>query len=187
MKALLYAAVEQAPSAELVEPEILTRYFAKFDEQFFSYCDKELTKINTFYSGKYYFITCQTATANIHYIEKSLKNDYSHVYIYFLFAEKLAEATRKYASLRNELHEAQDSDFSKNRLSFKNNILRKRNLPAKKIQELKLAFSEFYLSLILLQNYQNLNFTGFRKILKKHDKVNRLLLQMFYKIFFFFF
>lgn len=41
----------------------------------------------------------------------------------------------------------------------------------RKIHDLKLAFSEFYLSLILLQNYQNLNFTGFRKILKKHDKV----------------
>lgn len=39
------------------------------------------------------------------------------------------------------------------------------------MHELRLAFSEFYLSLILLQNYQNLNFTGFRKILKKHDKV----------------
>ena len=39
--------------------------------------------------------------------------------------------------------------------------------------DLKLAFSEFYLSLILLQNYQNLNFTGFRKILKKHDKLLR--------------
>ncbi|XP_030756041.1 xenotropic and polytropic retrovirus receptor 1 homolog isoform X2 [Sitophilus oryzae] len=51
MKSMLYAAVEQAPSAEVVEPHILTRYFAKFDEQFFSYCDKELTKINTFYSG----------------------------------------------------------------------------------------------------------------------------------------
>jgi xenotropic and polytropic retrovirus receptor 1 len=38
-------------------------------------------------------------------------------------------------------------------------------------QEFKLAFSEFYLSLILLQNYQNLNHTGFRKILKKHDKL----------------
>jgi len=37
--------------------------------------------------------------------------------------------------------------------------------------DLKLAFSEFYLSLILLQNYQNLNYTGFRKILKKHDKL----------------
>ena len=36
---------------------------------------------------------------------------------------------------------------------------------------MKLAFSEFYLGLILLQNYQNLNFTGFRKILKKHDKL----------------
>lgn len=49
---MLYAAVEKAPSAELIEPDILTRYFAKFDEQFFSYCDKELTKINTFYSGE---------------------------------------------------------------------------------------------------------------------------------------
>jgi SPX domain protein involved in polyphosphate accumulation len=42
----------------------------------------------------------------------------------------------------------------------------------RKLHDLKLAFSEFYLSLILLQNYQTLNFTGFRKILKKHDKVN---------------
>lgn len=51
MKAQLYAAVEQSPSAELVDPEVLTRYFAKFDEQFFHYCDSELAKINTFYSG----------------------------------------------------------------------------------------------------------------------------------------
>lgn len=42
----------------------------------------------------------------------------------------------------------------------------------RKLHDLKLAFSEFYLSLILLQNYQTLNFTGFRKILKKHDKVS---------------
>ncbi|KAL1445870.1 hypothetical protein WDU94_003542 [Cyamophila willieti] len=47
----------------------------------------------------------------------------------------------------------------------------KTDVPARKLQELKLAFSEYYLSLILLQNYQNLNFTGFRKILKKHDKL----------------
>lgn len=53
-------------------------------------------------------------------------------------------------------------------------ILRKSLLPHRKAQELKLAFSEFYLSLILLQNYQNLNHTGFRKILKKHDKVGHL-------------
>ncbi|KAG8222647.1 hypothetical protein J437_LFUL003769 [Ladona fulva] len=137
MKAILYSAVEQAPSAEVVEPEVLTRYFAKFDENFFHYCDKELAKINTFYS------------------------------------EKLAEATRKYANLRSEMSTALEKDhhskesFLKNRAS----LLRKTAVPARKLQDLKLAFSEFYLSLILLQNYQNLNFTGFRKILKKHDKL----------------
>lgn len=138
MKSLLYAAVEQSPSAEVVEPDVLRRYFAKFDEQFFHYCEKELAKINTFYS------------------------------------EKLAEATRKYANLKSELSEAQDEHFEgKQKGLFRHgtNILRKKNVPARKMQELKLAFSEFYLSLILLQNYQNLNFTGFRKILKKHDKL----------------
>lgn len=127
---MLYLTVEQAPSAESVEPEILTRHFANFDEHFFHYCDKELKKINTFYS------------------------------------EKFAEATRKFANLYSELQtlishlqaKKKDSDI-------------KRQIPTRKLQELKLAFSEFYLSLILLQNYQTLNHTGFRKILKKHDKV----------------
>ncbi|KAK9880900.1 hypothetical protein WA026_013231 [Henosepilachna vigintioctopunctata] len=136
MKSMLYSAVEQSPSAELVEPELLSRYFAKFDEQFFSYAEKELAKINTFYS------------------------------------EKLAEATRKFAGLQSELSEAQGvGNYKHGKTFIRNNLLRKTNVPARKIQELKLAFSEFYLSLILLQNYQNLNFTGFRKILKKHDKL----------------
>ena len=47
----------------------------------------------------------------------------------------------------------------------------RRRTSVRKAQNLKLAFSEFYLSLILLQNYQSLNFMGFKKILKKHDKV----------------
>lgn len=88
----------------------------------------------------------------------------------------MAEATRKYANLKSELHEAQETDFYKSRNSIKNKLLKKRSVPARKMQELKLAFSEFYLSLILLQNYQNLNFTGFRKILKKHDKVREFFL-----------
>lgn len=50
-------------------------------------------------------------------------------------------------------------------------MLRSRNHPIKKLQELRFAFSEFYLSLVYLLNYQHLNFTGFRKILKKYDKI----------------
>ena len=40
MKAMLYAAVEEAPSAEVVEPEVLSRYFANFDETFLTFCEK---------------------------------------------------------------------------------------------------------------------------------------------------
>lgn len=52
MKAMLYSSIEQAPCAELVDADVLARYYATFDEQFFHYCDRELTKINTFYSGE---------------------------------------------------------------------------------------------------------------------------------------
>ncbi|KAL3247733.1 hypothetical protein MRX96_056810 [Rhipicephalus microplus] len=52
MKTMLYGAVERAPSAEVVEQSVITRYLASFDEEFFQYCDKELAKINTFYSEK---------------------------------------------------------------------------------------------------------------------------------------
>ena len=44
---------------------------------------------------------------------------------------------------------------------------------SKQRQVLKRAFSEIYLNIILLQNFQQLNHTGFRKILKKHDKLTR--------------
>ena len=37
-------------------------------------------------------------------------------------------------------------------------------------KELKLAFSEYYLSLVIVQDYQKFNLTGFRKINKKFDK-----------------
>lgn len=134
MKAMLYLAVEEAPSAEVTEPEYVTRHFKNFDEQFFHYCDKELKKINTFYS------------------------------------EKLAEATRKFATLQAELKQSKSDDSKTNLLGIRASD-KKSGLSTRKLQDLKLAFSEFYLSLILLQNYQNLNNTGFRKILKKHDKV----------------
>ncbi|XP_075736256.1 solute carrier family 53 member 1 isoform X2 [Rhipicephalus microplus] len=150
MKTMLYGAVERAPSAEVVEQSVITRYLASFDEEFFQYCDKELAKINTFYS------------------------------------EKLAEATRKFSNLKSELNNY-ISKLESHRLSGSAAVgggggrlglmkafdrqAQEVKIHTRKIHDLKLAFSEFYLSLILLQNYQNLNFTGFRKILKKHDKL----------------
>ncbi|XP_037313096.1 xenotropic and polytropic retrovirus receptor 1 homolog [Pungitius pungitius] len=141
-KEMLYAAQDQAPSIEVTDEDTVKRYYAKFEEKFFQTCEKELAKINTFYS------------------------------------EKLAEAQRRFATLQNELQSSLDAQ----RESWANgrSLRRRKTVFAlsqqerckhRNIKDLQLAFSEFYLSLILLQNYQNLNFTGFRKILKKHDKI----------------
>lgn len=157
---MLYTAVEEAPSAESVEPEVISRHFASFDEVFFTFCDRELKKINTFYSGKNILDTK---------IALYFCDFFCEQFNFLFIIEKLAEATRKYAALQSELKTAielqQGSGKNKGKISTKP------ILPTRKLRELKLAFSEFYLSLILLQNYQNLNHTGFRKILKKHDKV----------------
>ncbi|XP_048108483.1 xenotropic and polytropic retrovirus receptor 1a isoform X2 [Alosa alosa] len=141
-KEMLYAAQDQAPSIEVTDEDTVKRYYAKFEEKFFQNCEKELSKINTFYS------------------------------------EKLAEAQRRFATLQNELQSSLDAQRESNAPAG----LRRRHKVVfqlsheernhhRNLKDLKLAFSEFYLSLILLQNYQNLNFTGFRKILKKHDKI----------------
>lgn len=161
MKQILYQAVEQAPSAEVVEPEVIARYWAKFDEQFFTYCDKELAMINTFYSGRFNYRFSSNLFIILYYLS---------------ILEKFAEATRKYAALKSELSVSKNNNGQGEEKSNKLGRTLKRNTkqPVMKISDLKLAFSEFYLSLILLQNYQNLNFTGFRKILKKHDKVFKL-------------
>lgn len=137
MKAMLYMTVEEAPSSESVDQDIVTRHYRNFDEQFFHYCEKELKKINTFY------------------------------------AEKLAEATRKFATLSTELKTSLSENKQRQKPKLKQMEDEKPYMTYRKIHEFKTAFSEFYLSLILLQNYQQLNHTGFRKILKKHDKVSK--------------
>uniref|UniRef100_A0A8C8RD99 Xenotropic and polytropic retrovirus receptor 1 n=1 Tax=Pelusios castaneus TaxID=367368 RepID=A0A8C8RD99_9SAUR len=141
-KEMLYAAQDQAPSIEVTDEDTVKRYFAKFEEKFFQTCEKELAKINTFYS------------------------------------EKLAEAQRRSATLQNELQSSLDAQKETSGLTTLRqrrkavfHLSHEERVQHRNIRDLKLAFSEFYLSLILLQNYQNLNFTGFRKILKKHDKI----------------
>jgi len=153
MKKLLYDAVDNAPLTDGVNEEILRRHYAKHDEGFFMFCDKEVSKVNTF------------------------------------FAEKLAEATRKFQELGAEVGISNKSDDnlhldidrgyasqtgnadSRAALVQKSKLNNKKLKGARKLKELKFAVSEFYLSLVLIQNFQELNFTGFRKILKKHDKL----------------
>jgi xenotropic and polytropic retrovirus receptor 1 len=102
---MLYQAVEEAPAVDSVEEDILKRHFANFDETFFNYCDKELKKINTFYS------------------------------------EKLAEATRKFATLNNELKISLDA--AQKSKSKPRQALKKRTLPYRKIQVFALKFKFF--------------------------------------------
>ncbi|KAI2661844.1 hypothetical protein H4Q32_007531 [Labeo rohita] len=93
------------------------------------------------------------------------------------FRQKLAEAQRRFATLQNELQTSLDAQRESNAPGLRSRrktvfpLSNKERNKHRNIKDLQLAFSEFYLSLILLQNYQNLNFTGFRKILKKHDKI----------------
>ncbi|XP_055007555.1 xenotropic and polytropic retrovirus receptor 1 homolog isoform X2 [Boleophthalmus pectinirostris] len=139
-KEMLYAAQDQAPSVEVTDEDAVKRHYAKFEELFFQRCEKELAKINTFYS------------------------------------EKLAEAQRRFATLQNELQSSLDAQRESAAIGLRRRktvfaLSQKERCKHRNIKDLQLAFSEFYLSLILLQNYQNLNFTGFRKILKKHDKI----------------
>lgn len=87
---------------------------------------------------------------------------------------KLESLRRRIVDESKTLTGEQDGKNNKTlgqRLLEKNRQRQLKQKQYRKEHDLKLAFSEFYLSLILLQNYQMLNFTGFRKILKKHDKI----------------
>ncbi|EDW55813.1 xenotropic and polytropic retrovirus receptor 1 homolog isoform X2 [Drosophila sechellia] len=93
----------------------------------------------------------------------------------YFFAHKQAEAHRKLATLNYQLdrrraqQDPRGSTASRGSASsWSRQTENKRKLPP--IKKLRLAMSEFYLSLIMLQNYQTLNMTAFRKICKKYDK-----------------
>lgn len=83
------------------------------------------------------------------------------------YAEKLSESSRHYDVLNLALDDVIDEFHLRARSERKIKPKQKKTTT----RDLKNAFSELYLSLVLLQNYKMLNYTGFRKILKKHDKV----------------
>lgn len=178
----------------VTDESTIHRFFARFDERFFQFCDKELSKINTFFYGRL-VLTSLNRNKVIDYknilfctpwylirINKEMSYIH-HLFLNYFWTEKISEANRKYASLKADLEAYNEHTNKSAHLGGLRNRRQSRMVGlfkdkekqglshTRKHNDLKLAFSEFYLSLILLQNYQNLNFTGFRKILKKHDKV----------------
>lgn len=144
LKSMLYEMMAELPT----EPEIREQYISQMDEEFFAECERELTKINLFYSQK-----MAEAQGKFHELNAEL----------MAFKEALEN---------REIQSIKDSSPLRRRIKRQSpsvrNAIREH---AKTSQQLKLAFSEFYLALVLLQNYQQLNATGFRKILKKRDKL----------------
>lgn len=138
---MILEAVENVPAANSVE---LTDYYAQLQQRFYEVCDKELEKINLF------------------------------------FESKLAEINHSYTILRDEMKLAQEmadtGALARPAIRIKNRQYRQtidmtKILTRHAAHDFKAAFSELYLNVILLRNYQILNYTGFRKILKKYDKV----------------
>ncbi|XP_030381007.1 xenotropic and polytropic retrovirus receptor 1 [Scaptodrosophila lebanonensis] len=95
---------------------------------------------------------------------RACHNELTRVNNFFL--EKLAEARRKNATLKLQLMTTNRSSIISLHKQHSDSYNRK---PMTQ-RQLRYAYSEFYLSLVLLQNFQTLNATGFRKICKKFDK-----------------
>ena len=132
LKKILNIAAQKLSSQETCDLECK---FEGVSSNFFSACDSELAKIETFFFVKL----------------------------------KEAQDTRK--ELVSSL---QSFKKSHNRSVVVHKHLRgvsNPNINYRGEQDLLDAFTELYLSLIYLKSYQVLNITGFRKILKKHDKL----------------
>ncbi|KAJ8379782.1 hypothetical protein SKAU_G00005600 [Synaphobranchus kaupii] len=108
---------------------------------FFQACDRELVKVDLFYS------------------------------------EKLTEARRRLCLVRNvaqavqSVPEVRGGGAGCGSLWRPGGLLRAYRLSRRRQaeQELRRAIRDVHLSLVLLQNYRELNYTGFSKVMKKHD------------------
>ncbi|XP_034118644.1 xenotropic and polytropic retrovirus receptor 1 homolog isoform X1 [Drosophila albomicans] len=153
LKTLIRRGVDGAPTESETTPDQLLEYYASFEEHFFAECQHELTRVNNF------------------------------------FLEKMAEARRKHGTLKLQLlatahatgHVSRSHTRSQNQSRSHSQLPSPRasvvSMPStssnRKLmtqRQLRSAYTEFYLTLVLLQNFQSLNETGFRKICKKYDK-----------------
>ncbi|KAM8719781.1 hypothetical protein ACLKA7_005928 [Drosophila subpalustris] len=142
LKTLIRRGVDGAPTSDVATAAQHQAYYAAFEEQFFVECQHELTRVNNFY------------------------------------LEKLAEARRKHGTLKLQLlaaarapgHTASINSLPSQRMSMVSMPSTSSSRKLMTLRQLRNAYSEFYLTLVLIQNFQSLNETGFRKICKKYDK-----------------
>ncbi|KII67263.1 Xenotropic and polytropic retrovirus receptor 1 [Thelohanellus kitauei] len=101
------------------------------------------------------------------------------------FAERLSDASRMWKDLKREISSIVYSIYKGKGFHDPNGMFQAHNLDYSLIKKLKnkkkslylsfksldVATTEFYIYLNHIQQYKTLNFTGFRKILKKFDKV----------------
>ncbi|CAF1283213.1 unnamed protein product [Rotaria sordida] len=180
MKRMLTESVAEAERLiDINDRSAREQFFVLADEQFFQFCKKEASKINNFFAEKLaealrLFEPLKNELKNSEQSRRSRQNMNSTVLDLdgpegnhderdngMLLADSSSRNTFRSWLARTKLHKPVET-IRKVRMK------RTRHL---NINNLKLAFSEFYLMLVLLKNYQTLNSTGFRKILKKHDKL----------------
>lgn len=145
----LKAELFKIKAAEPLDLSLLPGYYEQEEAEFFRLCQRQLAHINLF------------------------------------FQKQLSESKARYNELHEELQQFKAAtplpgkskglglDLLKPLLKQKTRELprRDKNSTTTTLRTLKFAFSELYLSLVLLQNFQQLNAVGFRKILKKRDKL----------------
>ncbi|CAF3751375.1 unnamed protein product [Adineta steineri] len=183
MKELLAQAVAKAqPYADDSDNVLREQFFMRVDEHFFQYCEKEATKINTFFAEKLAeaLRRWETMKSQVGYVEQSRRrvSHRSGASVADASANNEQNDEKKSSIIKHRSNRSEDPSVTTpltrvlpDRLVEKTREKQTQRIQYRKRNDLKLAFSEFYLMLVLLQNYQTLNFTGFRKILKKHDKL----------------
>lgn len=169
MKAMIYTAREQAPPLEDNDQAIVERHYAKVHEQFFQMCEQQLKKINNFYAEK--LAEAMRKLAGLKSELESRRIAGSETQTAPAVKPKLGDTGHGKTVGKKGTSGASTAAAATAAAAAAAASLPPTPLHGKKLHELKLAFSEFYLGLILLQNYQQLNFTGFRKITKKYDKL----------------
>uniref|UniRef100_A0A5K4F2C7 Xenotropic and polytropic retrovirus receptor 1 n=1 Tax=Schistosoma mansoni TaxID=6183 RepID=A0A5K4F2C7_SCHMA len=203
LKEHLYKYTQVLETLPFFSEEETKTFLDECDEEFFNLCENALRKIEVFFSEKIAeanrkFTTLVDELDN--YIESTHHKSISWITgskaslsrrlteSFGREADKCRVSVRENGSANTpiwnklskiqseenaELRRRQSRSKQSENPKYDAQRLDRKKKTFRKLHDLKLAFSEFYLSLVLLQNYQSLNFTGFRKILKKHDKLLR--------------